>query len=132
MIAAFFLLMALGFVLVLVWIAWWLVSDLFSRRHARPASIIAATDARRQSASPSSKRTGHRRLASGPIYAADSIAAAASHMASFDEPRTTAVPIAEWTISASWPDTLRSSTPDPGGPWPSSQLTVTLAPEGAE
>src|SRR5713101_4100376 len=45
-------------------------------------------------------------------YAAvDSMAAAVCHIASGDDPVTTAVPTAEWTISSSRPEMYLSSTP---------------------
>ncbi len=45
MIISFLALTLLGFVLGVFWIAWWLVTDLFSGKHSASASIIRTSEA---------------------------------------------------------------------------------------
>jgi hypothetical protein len=60
MIASFLVLTLLGITLVIFWIVWWLVADLFSAwTPPIPARIKASDDARRHSSSTKRTATGH-------------------------------------------------------------------------
>lgn len=55
MIVSFLALVVLGIVLSVLWIAWWLVADLFSGSHTRPARIISAADEHERSPQTSAR-----------------------------------------------------------------------------
>ena len=98
MIVSSLALIVLGIVMSTLWVAWWLVADLFGDRTPnQPGSSLQPTSGEgRNALLPSERPSAIERI--DPSAYADSIAAAISHMASVDEPRTTAVPTAEWTI----------------------------------